>query len=365
VAFNNSDGLGIVMKNWKTNAEEPYNYKSQIIADTYNNKDLALTLNGNDLVIINTNNKYFHKLCGIDGSKTCSHTEVEAHAEEVEYSILNTSGMSEDEIVGLLSSGGKYHLLEKLSFSTTKTIKITDDLYLCLNGYDIEKVRFISNVSNKAIYITNCQDTVSKVVNDSSEIAFSGNVELFGKNNNILVKSKIISSDYYLQGETVVGKTFKAYSVDFTSYDATSESGYSIVIGAGAGGYVFTLENCNFYEYNGYNHFLLAENRVKVLFNNVTVRNIYNINRSFIECTEGFNDYDSNRVILKGNNKFTDIEFLKAPLSANRGFIEVSGAYFEVASGVSTISECSSLAGGYVIQKQSITNYWWYRLVRQ
>ena len=56
IAFAHTTGFGVLMRNWKDNAETPDNYESQLHADTYNRATLKTLMNGDDLVV---NDGYF------------------------------------------------------------------------------------------------------------------------------------------------------------------------------------------------------------------------------------------------------------------------------------------------------------------
>ena len=51
IKFAHASGYGILMKDWKENAEDPNNYESQFVVDTYTRKSLKTLINGDDLVI--------------------------------------------------------------------------------------------------------------------------------------------------------------------------------------------------------------------------------------------------------------------------------------------------------------------------
>ena len=89
-----------------------------------------------------------HKLCGTKEGEVCPHTEIASHSEIIHYEAIDNT-IPEDELVNMLQSGGKYHMVSTISFATNRTIEVTDDLYLCLNGYNLINVKFFNNAANK------------------------------------------------------------------------------------------------------------------------------------------------------------------------------------------------------------------------
>ncbi|MBR4314855.1 MAG: InlB B-repeat-containing protein, partial [Lachnospiraceae bacterium] len=76
-------GFGTIMKNWTTNAEDPDNYETQLVADTYNRSTLKTVMDGDDLVI---NDGYFE----VTFKSTISEVQKKLATQSIAYGKLAT-----------------------------------------------------------------------------------------------------------------------------------------------------------------------------------------------------------------------------------------------------------------------------------
>lgn len=316
----------MIIENWNQVAEDPSSYGTSLFPDQTKNKNIKVKVDGTNLVIA-VQVSHDHKICGVEDGVACAHTLTDSHEAIVEYVELNVTGKTEDEIVAMLAAGGNYYLKENLVFSSTKTITNTATLNLCLSGYRIENVIFKNDFYTNAT-ITNCVNTTSTIINNSTQYLAEGSVSLYGINKNILVKSNTIGRD-----------KFVSYEVNFTEYN-TDSKGQTFMLGkvTNSNERVLLIENSKFDTFNDSTMFLMNENDTKTTFKNVTMQNFTNVNRCFIEDTaRGF-------VKFQGENVMQNITYGYKPMSQQPGFIHVWGASLIIESGSLTIDSVENLS---------------------
>ncbi|MBQ2205382.1 MAG: InlB B-repeat-containing protein, partial [Lachnospiraceae bacterium] len=279
-----------------------------------------------------------HKLCGITG--TCTHTEGESHSDKVAYEALNPDGMTDNEIVSLLAAGGNYHLVSTVSFATNKTITLTKDLYLCLNGSGLEKVVFAGD--SYKLYITNCSQKCSTITNSTETETFQNHTtSIFGVNRNILVKANFV----------IHNKKMKFYSAKFTQYSTTTSLWYAFRYGSSTGNDNY-MEDVEITGYQNVRVIVWNENHTGITFKNVHIHDNV-VRKSIMELV------NENDTIFKfsGNNIIENNTFQSAsPADGGgnailNGFMTNQGGLYHFADGETIIrnNKTTNLAHGILV----------------
>ena len=169
IAFSTDDGEGIIYKNWTNNTVAGFTaqiYKTVFSADINVHDDLSVQMDGKNVVI---KKAHIHKLCGIASTSECTHTGIPAHTDMITFE----ESLTKDSTFP--TEGGAF-LTE--SMNNVGLITLTDDLDICLNGFDINGIRF--NANGHKLNITNCQNKQVVLTNDNSDeyIFSAGNINV-------------------------------------------------------------------------------------------------------------------------------------------------------------------------------------------
>ena len=145
IAFGNVTGLGIIYKNWTVDQVIDFDenlYKKVYSADKTLHSGINVMMKEDNVII---GNDHIHKICGLATNSECVHNGIATHSSIVYEEYIVTDDFPTE---------GAYYLPEDIK--NISNIELTNDLYLCLNGYNISNINFISSEYN--LYITNCSD---------------------------------------------------------------------------------------------------------------------------------------------------------------------------------------------------------------
>ena len=232
--------------------------------------------------------KHLHFICGVS-TTSCTHTLISETHEEVLWSEVEEN-ITVDDFKALLEKAEEKHLYLKSNIgvegsSTYETITLTSDTYICLNGYSIHNIRF--NATTFKLVITNCQDKLSYITRDTDDgtIFNSNNVDIFGRNKNIIIKGYNI----YTNSQNAT-KDFNAYDVVFNQYNLDVEANQIFATSADNTAQLVTMkfEKVDITGFKGnviFNRALgIALKNVKI-HNNKLERTIFDITNSGLDLT--------------------------------------------------------------------------------
>ena len=194
VYINSPDEIVTVFKNWKTDIIfNTSKYRDSIILDNKYDESKKVYLLNNNIVI-----GHMHKECG---DNSCNHVGIADHRELVKYSSNYDAS----------KTSGRYVLTKDITLD--KTVNLTGDLYLCLNGHNLT-VNGSINGNLKKLIICDCAKK-GKVIakNDTNYLFTDVNVELHNVTveSNLVYKSKantnIKASNAKFNGKSVAVKS--------------------------------------------------------------------------------------------------------------------------------------------------------------
>ena len=138
--------FGTVYKEFTANNVSNYKqdlYKDVFYADTYN-ANLQVIYKNNDVRI---DVAHYHIPCGFASVSDC-----EDHHGKDTHQVMNYASLRKDEVEEYgFPTKGEHYLVE--SISDVGEVKLTDDIYICLNGFNLTGITFTGDYS---VYITNC-----------------------------------------------------------------------------------------------------------------------------------------------------------------------------------------------------------------
>ncbi|MBR4313292.1 MAG: hypothetical protein IKP66_00095, partial [Lachnospiraceae bacterium] len=214
ISLNTESGVGRVMKN--TNSRELDEYKEMFSIDKYKNSKLYFEIDEDNYLILTDVHKHF--VCGFRGE--CKHIDIASHSEIIFYE-KNVSTVS-------IPTSGKAYLNGDTVIDTTT---LDNDLYLCLNGYNLTLNGNI-NMGGHSIYITDCADRKGEILSEYNGYLFqNGSLSIYGDSDNKIVVNAV----------TLV-------------YNSSSESGKLETYGVEFRG-TNTLRNGNVFNLQGASHF--------------------------------------------------------------------------------------------------------------
>ena len=172
IAFDNNNGEGIIYKNWKEETVVGFdeNVYKLFTAATYINNNLYVYVEDYNVKI---GSFHSHKICGEDKNTNCNHIDIGEHTYEnggiATYSILDINKQ--------FPTKGYYFINENIDITNARfqklklpEVRLTGDLYLCLNGYDIKGIKF--PLSIYTINITNCKTNETTIESNENDILF-------------------------------------------------------------------------------------------------------------------------------------------------------------------------------------------------
>lgn len=225
-----------------------------------------------------------HKICG--EINDCSHTLTDSHEEIINWEMVDED-ISYNNFVSLFDTQDTKYLFLTSNISTTSTATITlkSDIYLCLNGYSLTNFNFTVDTSSQdhatsdsyKLCITNCQSSTSSISVDSylsNQIMLS----IYGISQNINISiNKLMNftlSD--IESSSVTQNNINIYSAVLSQSSSMQLDDYLFNISNGDGdnlisGFAVDLEEVKFDTFNVKS--MLFEN-VDVNIKNVTIENI-------------------------------------------------------------------------------------------
>ncbi|MBR4314216.1 MAG: hypothetical protein IKP66_04825, partial [Lachnospiraceae bacterium] len=180
VYLNTENNIGNVFNNYTLDTVDLiYGYVGTIKLDSKYDDiegDYEYYMTRNDTaLIVSRSSTHSHKLCGGD---ECSHIGIEAHTEDMEYSLLHNDVLLYNKIE--FPSSGVYYLTSNVTLS--KPLNITGDLSICLNGYSIEETgaEFFKGAGSN-LNICDCVGSGSiKAINMTGNMFDNLNTYLYG-----------------------------------------------------------------------------------------------------------------------------------------------------------------------------------------
>ena len=308
-SFSSIDFTGKIMK-WTTNeVDESYigRFKDVFKVDTYWDTDLETKENEDYGVVIYGDPKHRHKLCGVSTDSVCRHNNIVNHTDAVGYRNISKMYTTRDEVKALLQTGGAFALTDdfdtrNLEGSGDKFIAITpaNDLYICLNGYSLNGLRFVG-ATNRNVYITNCKNTTASFSNDISSHAMFLNIsgEIYGIDKNISIKYDVLSNTTGANNQNI-----RLYSASFSEC-STNKQAYPYIALYQTSDQTSFIEDCEFSNIDT-TYFLENDTARTFVFKDNTFHDM-NLDRSFM-------DFDSGAVKVRwtGTNEINNIKYANA-----------------------------------------------------
>ena len=234
VAFDTLDRTGVIYLDWVTGADNKDKFADVFTADNF---DASIPLEFNideaygHLRISDGTPLHAHKTCGLDGNTKCNHTGLDNSHEVYIYNKIMPNQK-------LLTEGAIY-LDGDYDYSTIEQdLVLTDNLFVCLNGYGLSNIRIYPG--DYHVYITNCNTKESYIsgLDSSSSLIQNGYFHILGGVSVINIQANSLWSSPNTDEAT--DRSIELYNAYITprseSYDARNivycgaKDGYNIKI---------------------------------------------------------------------------------------------------------------------------------------
>ena len=147
-----TDGLGLIYENWTKETVKNWTSKVHLavfMPDTKYSPNLIVDIINDNVYLISESMIHEHKLCGYDVDTECDHEKIGSHTSTKFGRYLSSEGRP-------FPNNGTVYITEDLT--DVGRVKVSGNLYLCLNGHSLSGVCFATDEAGGAnVYITNCQ----------------------------------------------------------------------------------------------------------------------------------------------------------------------------------------------------------------
>ena len=242
---------------------------------------------------------HIHTICGV-ASGSCTHSlDTDVHRAVMWSGVEEGIGTSEFKTL-LEEPREKYVYLNSNigveGGSDYKSVVLTADTYICLNGFSIHNIRF--NQTAYKLVITNCQNTTSTLTRDTDDgnMFTSNNVDLYGVNKNVLVKGYNIYNN-----TTNANRSFNAYDVRFIQYDSSIQGNQVFSTSADSAAQ-FTSMKLEKVDISGFNGMVVFNRALGLSIKDITISN-NKMERTVFDISTNGSD-----IIFAGNNNIDNNE---------------------------------------------------------
>ena len=187
-------------------------YKTHFTPYKFDDPYLTMRMEEGDLWVAYGGHE--HTACGVATSSLCHHEGIAKHEEILNYKPCYDAAT--------LEAGGRFFLAKNIDDPAGNQFTLSGDLYLCLNGYSLNRLR-ITNGNGYKVYITNCRGndvTISKDYGDAP--MFNDTYPNILSTSSITVKTKKFVN---VTRDTVSTNSMTFYNVDFREDTITGAKG--------------------------------------------------------------------------------------------------------------------------------------------
>ena len=269
ITFGSEDGKGKIMSDWDIEHVEDITIYNKVFSADRVRIETLQVLKDYHTIVIET--EHIHKICGISSESECRHGRINSHNKAYEYNNIASN-------ISCIPKEGMAYIKENVTLSSS--ITLTNDLYLCLNGFNLTGISFVNN--SYTVYITNCQEKDNSItVAENTYLANGGYIQILSNKNKIRVNTdKIINADNTVNkpGE------FVFMNVDFRQVINGNVDGRIMnVLTANRKLTLSTVSIVNYSIAEGYEMIALVGTNIKTEFYNVTIKGNTTPSRSLMK----------------------------------------------------------------------------------